>query len=154
MTNNMRYLCFNLGTEEFAIPLLTVREVMGLPETTSIPQTPPHFLGIMNLRGQVISLMDLRVKLGIKPTVSEETVAIILDFGEYCLGVVVDQVNSVQELSAEEVADKPTLDTSKASDFITGVFKKQDHLILILNISKALSIEDKTMAKRSAGHAA
>ena len=59
-----RYLSFNLGVEEYAVPLLAVREVIAMPEYTPVPYTPPYFLGIMNLRGQVISIMDLRQKLG------------------------------------------------------------------------------------------
>ena len=61
-----RYLSFSLGSEDYAIPLLSVKEVIAVPEITPIPFTPSHFLGIMNLRGQVISIIDLRSKLGIK----------------------------------------------------------------------------------------
>ncbi|MGE0631584.1 MAG: chemotaxis protein CheW [Pseudobdellovibrionaceae bacterium] len=147
MSQSSRYLCFNLGKEEFAIPLLAVKEVIGVPETTPIPQSPPHFTGIMNLRGQVISIVDLRVKLVIKPTQSAETSVIILDLGEYCMGAIVDKVNSVQLLASEEIADRPLADFAKNTDYIKGVFRKEDNLILILDISKALSIEDKNVAK-------
>jgi purine-binding chemotaxis protein CheW len=85
-----RYLSFSLGTEEYAIPLLAVKEVIAMPEFTSVPYTPSHFLGIMNLRGQVISVMDLRKKLGIKPGSTAETAVIICDLSPLCIGVVVD----------------------------------------------------------------
>jgi purine-binding chemotaxis protein CheW len=150
MNETSRYLCFHLGKEEFAIPLLTVREVLGMPEVTAVPQTPPHFLGIMNLRGKVISVMDLRTKLGIKPTASDETAVIILDLGTCSFGIVIDRVNSVQEITQNEAVEKPSLENSKANEYISGVFKKQDHLILILDISKALSIEDRQMVSRAA----
>lgn len=143
MSQNTRFICFSLGKEEFAIPLLSVREVLGVPEVTSIPQSPPHFLGVMNLRGQVVSVMDLRLKLNIKPSASDETAVIILDFESFSLGVVVDRVNSVQEVPPEQSMDKPVLENSKANDYVTRVFQKQDHLILILDIAKALSVEDK-----------
>lgn len=148
MSEASRYLCFNLGTEEFAIPLLTVKEVIGIPETTPIPQSPPYFAGIMNLRGQVISIMDLRVKLGIKTTKSEETSVIILDLGDSFLGMMVDQVNSVQLIPAGDISPKPTVDNGKAHDYINGVYRKQDHLILVLDIAKALSIQDKNQLNK------
>jgi purine-binding chemotaxis protein CheW len=65
MNPNSRYLSFNVGKEQYAIPLLTVREVIGMPEITPVPFTPNYFLGIMNLRGQIISVVDLRLKLGL-----------------------------------------------------------------------------------------
>ncbi len=78
-----RFLCFSLGNEHYAIPLLTVKEVIAPPETTPVPQTPAYFKGIMNLRGQVISVIDLRTKLGIKPLQSAENAVIICDSGEH-----------------------------------------------------------------------
>lgn len=149
MTNENRYLCFNLGSEEFAIPLLDVREVIGLPETTPVPQAPSHFIGIMNLRGKVLSVMDLRVKLGIKPAASAETAVVIIDIGEIQLGVVVDRINSVHSFEASEIDNKPVLE-SKAADAVSGVVRKEERLVLMLNIAKALSVEDKAAARAKA----
>ena len=104
MIDNMRYLCFDLGNREFAIPLLSAKEVIGIPEVTAVPQSPSHFLGIMNLRGNVISVLDLRLKLSIKPVTSEENTIIILDLGDYNLGVVVDRVNSVQTVEKDKIS--------------------------------------------------
>src|SRR5687767_11797892 len=95
MSTSNRYICFRLGDEEFAIPLLSVREVIGVPNVTPVPQTPSYFLGIMNLRGLVISVMDLRLKMNIKGKDSAESTVIILDLGNYNLGVLVDEVISV-----------------------------------------------------------
>lgn len=149
-----RFICFNLGDEEFAIPLLSVREVIGVPEVTPVPQTPPYFLGIMNLRGLVISVMDLRLKMGIKGQTSDENTVIILDLGDYSLGVLVDQVNSVISVSADVLSAKPLVDPSKFADAITGVYRKEDHLILILDIAKALSVEDRSALSNQRSKAA
>jgi purine-binding chemotaxis protein CheW len=150
MIDNSRFLCFSLGKEEYSIPLLSIKEVIGMPDITPIPQSPSHFLGIMNLRGQVISVMDLRQKLSIKPVNTEETSVIILDFGDYNLGVVVDKVNSVQMLSPDEITDKPIVEANKSHEYITGVFRKEEKLILLLDIAKALSVEDRrALAKNS-----
>lgn len=146
MSSN-RFLCFNLEKEEFAIPLISVREVIGVPEITPIPQSPSYLLGIMNLRGQVLTVMDLRLKLGIKNARTEETAVIILDLGDYHLGVMVDQVNSVVELNDSDVSEKPPVDSSKIAEAITGVFRKQDKLILMLDVYKSLSLEDRKSIK-------
>jgi purine-binding chemotaxis protein CheW len=148
MNNSNRYLCFNLAAEEFAIPLISVREVIGVPEVTPIPQSPSYFLGIMNLRGQIISVLDLRTKYGIKSARTEETAVIILDFVDYHLGVMVDQVNSVVELSEADISERPQMETSKISESIKGVFRKQDRLILLIDVFKTLSIEDQNTFKK------
>ncbi|MFN7904480.1 MAG: chemotaxis protein CheW [Pseudobdellovibrionaceae bacterium] len=148
MTQESRYLCFNLGVEEFALPLLTVREVLAIPETTPVPQMPPYFKGILNLRGKIISIMDLRVKLNIKTDQpSDENAVVILDLGEYSLGIVVDRVNAVLTFEAEGMSEKPLLENSKNSEFITGVYRKNDKLILLINVLKALSLEDRMFAQ-------
>ena len=149
MINLNRYICFNLGEEEFTIPLLSVKEVIGVPEVTPVPQTPNYFLGIMNLRGSVISIMDLRLKVGLPANNSEETTVIILDLGDYNLGVVVDKVNTVMVADEKSFSEKPPYTTSKVSDSITGIFRKDDHLILVLDIAKALSVEDHSALARS-----
>lgn len=155
MNETIRYLCFSLGHEEFAIPLLKVKEVIGLPETTPIPQAQPHFVGIMNLRGSVISVLDMRTKLSIKPGSHDETTVIILDLGETNLGVVVDCVNSVIAIPHDQIAPKPLIESSKASDYITGVYRKDEHLVLMLDIGKTLSVDDRaTLSKATAPKAA
>jgi len=144
-----RFLSFSLGTEEYAIPLLAVREVIAMPEYTPVPYTPPYFLGIMNLRGQVISVMDMRQKLGVKASKSAETTVIICDLGGVSIGVVVDSVNTVLSPHADEVAPKPEIQSSRATDFITGVYRKDKKLILFLDIGKSLNLEDQNAIKRN-----
>lgn len=141
MISDSRYLCLNLGAEEFAIPLLAVKEVIGLPEMTPIPQVSAHFSGIMNLRGQIISVMDLRVKLGIKPGAGAETSVIILDLESQCVGVIVDQVTAVQVVTKQMIAEKPVVPQARSGDYVCGVFTRNEKLILILDIAKALSVK-------------
>jgi purine-binding chemotaxis protein CheW len=145
-----RFLSFSLGDEDYAIPLLSVREVIAVPEITPIPFTPPHFLGIMNLRGQVISIIDLRTKLGIKPNDKAETSVIICDLGSVCLGAVVDSINSVLSPTEADVSETPEIQSSKNTEYITGVYRKDKQLIVFLDIVKSLSVEDhKAVQKNS-----
>ena len=145
-----RFLCFTLGTDDFAMPLLSVREVIGLPELTPIPQAPSYFLGMMNLRGQVISVIDLRVKLGIKGNKGSETSVIIIDLGEHFLGLVVDSVNSVISPTKDEISPPPDLSRTPASEFVDAVYRKDNKLVLILDIIRVLSKEDKSFANKQA----
>lgn len=147
--SNNRYLSFSLGSEEYAIPLLSVKEVIAVPEITPVPFTPSHFLGIMNLRGQVISVIDLRSKMGIKPGSSTETSVIICDISPLVLGVVVDSINSVLSPKENEVSPKPEIQSTRSTDYITNVYRKDKKLILFLDIAKALNAEDHSAVLRA-----
>lgn len=141
-TTMERYLSFSLGSESYALPLLTVKEVIAPPEITPIPQTPSYFLGIMNLRGLVISVIDLRIKLAIKSSPSSETAIIICDFKTNCIGIMVDSINHVLNFSSSEISSKPEIQSTKGSDYILGVFRSNEKLVLLLDISKTLNAGD------------
>lgn len=135
-----RFLCFTLGGEEYAIPLLAVKEVIAPPEITPVPQCPPYFLGIMNLRGQIISVIDMRTKLGIKPSAGSENAIIICDVQPNPMGIMVDAINSVHAPSADEMSGKPELRAQKSADHIAAVFRSRESLVLILDIERALDL--------------
>jgi purine-binding chemotaxis protein CheW len=121
---------------------LSVKEVIALPDTTPIPQTPPYFLGIMNLRGQVISVIDLRTKLNIKPSDSTEVSVIICDLSPNCIGVVVDSINCVLYPSFAEISEKPEIQNNAATEYITNVYRRENQLVLFLDIGRTLSGTD------------
>lgn len=148
-----RYLSFSLGSQEYAIPLLCVKEVIAMPDFTPIPFTPAHYLGIMNLRGQVISIIDLRKKMNIKPLENSELAVIICDLTPLCLGVLVDSINSVLSPNAADISQKPEFQGNKGTDYITNIYRKDKKLVLFLDIAKALDIEDQR-AIAKAGKAA
>jgi len=138
-----RYLCFSLGKEKFGMPLLQVKEVIAHTETTPIPQAPPYFTGVMNLRGQVISIYDLRTKLKVgKPDVTPETTVVILDINGLFLGVVVDTVNSVTHFEASAISGPPDHDASVKADYIVGVARQDKELTLLVDLRKVLNTED------------
>lgn len=148
---NERYLSFSMGPEEFAIPLLAVKEVIAVPEFTPIPHTPNYFLGIMNLRGQVISVLDLRKKLGVQPKNGTEDAVIICDLNPLVLGILVDSVNSVLSPREDEILPKPPIESKISTEYITAVYRRNDHLVLFLEISKALNTQD-LMALKQQNH--
>jgi purine-binding chemotaxis protein CheW len=142
MSTNNSYICFNLGPQEYGVPLLSIKEVLAMPELTPVPQSPSHFLGIMNLRGQVISVMDLRIKIGLKAASTEETAVMIVDFGNYLLGVVVDKINSVIAINEKDISEKPHIEATKAADYIQNIYRNKSQLVLLISIEKALSLTD------------
>lgn len=149
MNMTERFLCFNLNSEEYGIPLLSVREVIGLPEFTPVPYTPNYFSGLMNLRGQVLSCIDLRTKLGMKPIKSEEEAVVICDINGTQLGITVDMVNSVLVADKQEISPKPEIESGKSSEYITGVFRKEKRLVLLLDITKLFGKDDVQLANKS-----
>lgn len=143
MSEKSKYLFFSMGPEDFGIPLLKVREVIAIPEITPVPQSPSYFLGLMNLRGQVLSVIDLRKKLNLSTSKVDELSVVVLDFKEFMLGIVVDEVKSVQEVDGKDITTSAVIDQSKNYDYILGVYQEQGHLTLVLDIESALSIEDR-----------
>ncbi len=137
-----RFIEFSLGSEDSAIPLLMVREVITLPDTTPIPKAPSHFLGIMNLRGQVISIVDLRKKLKIEARQNKEEVVIIVDIGGMNIGVVVDSINKVLAFSSEDVSEMPEVESQTNTQYIFGVYRKETSLTILLDIAKVLDLKD------------
>lgn len=137
-----RFIEFSLGKENYAVSLLMVREVISVPDTTPIPKSPSHFLGIMNLRGQVISVVDLRKKLKIEAKQDKEEAVIIVDIGGMNIGVVVDSINKVLAFSSEEVSEMPAIESQINTHFIFGVYRKENSLTVLLDIAKVLDLKD------------
>lgn len=138
-----RFLEFSLGQEDYAIPLLMVKEVISIPETTPIPKAPKHFIGLMNLRGQVISIVDLRNKLSIKPKEEvADSAVIIVDFQGINIGVIVDSINRVLAFSIGDIQEMPEVNSQVKSDYIRGVYKKEDGLTILLDLAKCLDVKD------------
>jgi purine-binding chemotaxis protein CheW len=140
---NSRFLVFTLGTESFAIPLLTVREVIAVPEFTKVPNSPDYFLGIANLRGQIISAIDLRKKLKISTGEQKEPAVILCDVGAIQIGILVDSVNQVLAPKADELVDPPRAGTMINRELISGVFRRNDELVFFLDLGKILDASDR-----------
>lgn len=147
-----RYLAFQLSNEQYAIPLLQVKEVIEMTEPTPVPQAPPYFRGIINLRGQVISILDLRTKLRMKNAdMGPKTAIIILDLdSELSLGVIVDRVQSVVAFQAAELSAPPDM-LEIGVEYLTGVARKENQMTLLLDIRAALTLQDvSTIATKKA----
>lgn len=138
-----QYLTFCLGEEEYGIEILKVQEIKGYSAITYIPNTPPHIKGVMNLRGTVIPVVDLRAKFSM-PAVdyNKFTVIIVVTVGEKILGLVVDAVSDVLNIAPGEVRPAPDFGARVDTKFISGVASLNDKLAVLLDIHKLLSEDD------------
>jgi purine-binding chemotaxis protein CheW len=137
--DGQRYLEFQLGNESYAVELVHVREVITPPELTPIPKAPAHVCGLMNLRGLVLTVIDLRKKLGITPDPQQqESAVIIFDMGDRLVGAWVDSIYRVMSVPADAQKPVPESENSSVTQNLHGVLQFQNKLTLWLDIKKLL----------------
>ena len=133
-------LVFVLGAEEYGVDILKVQEIRGYEKVTPIPSAPAYLKGVVNLRGTIVPVIDLRVKFGMaNPKYDAFTVVVILRLSQRVIGVVVDGVSDVIALTSKEVKDAPQLGTLVDASFIAGLATQSDRMVLLLDIEKLLS---------------
>ena len=142
-----KYLTFALGAEEYGLEILKVREIIGHMEITAIPQTPMHIKGVINLRGQVIPVIDLRLKFGMpEEEITEETCIIVVDIAQngtqFLTGIVVDHVSEVLDVEGENIEPAPQFGSSVDTNFILGMGKIGETVKILLDIDKVMGGED------------
>lgn len=139
-----KYLTFHLANEEFGVRVLKVREIMGILEITSVPQTPVYVKGVINLRGKVVPVIDLRLKFGLPAAEYTQRTCIIVaqleaDSGPILMGVVVDGVSEVLNLTGAEIEDAPDFGDDAAGQYLLGMAKVKGKVKILLDIDKVLS---------------
>jgi purine-binding chemotaxis protein CheW len=139
-----KYLTFQLAKEEFGIGVLKVREIMGLQEITAVPQTPAHVKGVINLRGKVVPVVDLRLKFGIPAMEDTQRTCIIVtqvegEAGSVLMGIVVDGVSEVLNLTGQEIENTPEFGRDADSQYLLGMAKVKGKVKILLDIDRVLS---------------
>jgi len=133
-------LVFILGGEEYAVDILKVQEIRGYVKVTAIPAAPAYLKGVVNLRGIIVPVIDMRIKFGLAdPKYDSFTVVIILRVAGRVIGIVVDAVSDVVRLAPSEVKAAPALGSIVDSGFLAGLATQGDRMILLLEIEKFLS---------------
>lgn len=137
-----KYLTFALGAEEYGLEILKVREIIGYMPITAVPQTPAYVKGVINLRGQVIPVVDLRAKFGMETTgITEETCIIVVEISQknrtFSTGVVVDHVSEVLDIAGDNIEPTPEFG-SVNTEYISGMGKVGSAVKILLNIDKVL----------------
>ena len=138
-----KYLTFALGSEEYGLEILKVREIIGYMEITAVPQTPSYVKGVINLRGQVIPVIDLRTKFGMETAnITEETCIIVVEIRQdgrkFSTGIVVDHVQEVLDIDGENIEEAPQFGSTVNTDFILGIGKVGNSVKILLDIDKVL----------------
>lgn len=155
ITETTQYLTFKLGDEIFALDIGQVREVLDYTSITKVPRTPEFMRGVINLRGNVVPVVDMRLKFGMSKTEKTVNTCIIivevsLDNETTILGALADSVQEVIELGPEQIEPAPKIGTRLRTEFISGMGKRDDNFIIILDIDKIFSIEELSIVQ-SAG---
>jgi len=138
-----KYLTFGLADEEYGLEILKVREILGMLEITAVPQTPHYIKGVVNLRGKVIPVVDLRTKFGLESVEqTAETCIIVVDVSGVEMGIVVDRVSEVRNIEEKNIDDPPNFGVAVDTSFILGMGKSKDNVAMLLDISKVLTDSD------------
>lgn len=142
-----KYLVFQLGREEFGIRVLKVREIMGIQDITAVPQTPAHVKGVINLRGKVIPVVDLRLKFGLPEIEYTQRTCIIVvqvqrDASSMLMGIVVDGVAEVLNLAAGDIENTPDFGQGVATPYLLGMAKIKGKVKILLEIDQVLSSQE------------
>lgn len=148
MNREGKYLTFELGGEEYGLEILKVKEIIGIMKITSVPRTPTYVKGVINLRGKVIPVIDLRLKFEMEPIeYNERTCIIVVDIADnsrngLMMGIVVDSVSEVLNIGADEIEDTPTFGTKLDTEYILGMAKIKENVKILLDIGKVLSVQE------------
>ena len=150
-----KYLTFVLSDEVYGLEILKVQEIIGIMKVTVVPRTPEFVRGVINLRGKVIPVIDLRLKFGMESVENTERTCVVVvqvagDAGTVIMGVIVDEVSDVVDVHAKDIESAPKFGTSVNTDFILGMGKLGDRVVMLLDIDRVLSGDEITSINASA----
>ena len=150
-----KYLTFTLAEEEYGIGILKIKEIIGMLPITSVPQTPDFVKGVINLRGKVIPVMDLRLRFGMMSIdYTERTCIIVVEIsgqaGTILVGIVVDAVSEVLNIKGDDIEKTPTFGTKLNTDYILGMAKMEGGVKILLDIDQVLSSDELSMLSEAA----
>lgn len=144
-----QYLSFSLANEEYGVDILRVQEIKGWTPVTQIPNAPPFLKGVLNLRGTIVPIVDLRMRFNLEaveytPTTVVIVLSLVTDGRERTFGVVVDAVSDVLNISPADIRPKPDFGTVVDADFISGLATVDEHMVMLLDIDRLLRVDEIT----------
>jgi purine-binding chemotaxis protein CheW len=142
----VQYLTINLASEEYAVDILAVREIRGWTPVTRIPQAPSYVLGVLNLRGNIVPVLDLRLRFGlVREEYSATTVTVIITVAGRNFGVVVDGVSDVLDFNPADMRPVPDMGTAVDTEYLKGLAAVDERMVLLLDVDKLLQPQDAQM---------
>ncbi len=150
-----KYLTFSLAGEEYGIGILKIKEIIGMMPITPVPRTPVYVKGVINLRGKVIPVVDLRLKFGMEEiSYTERTCIIVVEaggqLGSVLIGIVVDSVSEVLNIRSGEIEEAPAFGAGLETDYILGMAKRDGGVKILLDIDKVLGSETLEVVREAA----
>ena len=146
-----RYLTFDLEFEKYGVEILRVKEIIGLQKVVSVPKTPPFVKGVMNLRGLIIPVIDLRLKLQMSENKPQmDTAIIILLINNVSVGFIVDRVDEVALVSQDSLSEPPKFGSKIDVEFIKHMAKTKEHVIMILDLEKIFDAQELSSLEKMA----
>ena len=150
-----KYLTFTLDNQEYGIGILKIKEIIGMMPVTAVPQTPEYVKGVINLRGKVIPVVDLRLRFGMEPMeYNERTCIIVVEIegqsGNILIGTVVDSVSEVLNIKGPDIEDTPTFGSKLNTDYILGMAKMEGGVKILLDIDSVLANQEIAALERAA----
>ncbi|MFN7038195.1 MAG: chemotaxis protein CheW [Alphaproteobacteria bacterium] len=138
----LQYLTFTVEDEEYGVDIMTVREIKGWSETTRLPNSSEYMRGVMNLRGLIIPIFDLRARFGRGITEPHpKKVVVILAAGKKTIGILVDNVSDILDTNSESIKPAPDTDNSLSQEFVEGLISVKERMVVLLNINKLFGEE-------------
>ena len=145
------YLTFRLGQEEYGLNILNVQEIRGYDSVTKIANSPAFIKGVINMRGIIVPIIDMRIRFNLgEATYNEFTVVIILNIGKRVIGMVVDAVSDVTSLANDQVRPAPEFGTVLDTAYIDGLATVDERMIIIIDIEKLMTAEDMGLVDQAA----
>ena len=145
------FLAFTLGKEEYGIDILKVQEIRGYEPVTRIANAPDFIKGVVNLRGIIVPIVDMRIKFNLgDPTYDQFTVVIILNIGGRVMGMVVDSVSDVTTLTAEQIKAAPEMGTTFDTDYLIGLGTLDERMLILVDIDKLMSSDEMGLIEKLA----
>jgi len=142
-TDSRQFLTFNLADEYYGVDILKVQEIKGYTTVTRIPNTPDYLKGVLNLRGTIVPIVDLRLKFGMGVTEPTSfTVVVVVNVQNRVMGFLVDAVSDVLDLDVKDIQATPELGSTIDITFVAGIGNSNDHLVTLLDIDRVLSEEE------------
>lgn len=153
--SGQQFLVFTLGDEEYGIDILKVQEIRGYDQVTRIANTPDFIKGVTNLRGVIVPIVDLRVKFcQVDVEYNDNTVVIVLNFGQRVVGIVVDGVSDVLSLAADQIRPAPEFAVTLSTEYLTGLGALGERMLILVNIEKLLNSDEMALLDIAATHVA
>ncbi len=142
-----QFISFTIGSEEYAVDIISVREIKGWTEVTSLPNQPEYMRGVLNLRGVIVPIFDMRCRFGMGSTEATPThVVIIVSIGERIVGLLVDAVSDILTVGSEEIRPVPEMERTNDAQFLSGLVSINDSMVALLNLGELFAGDIDTVA--------